>query len=222
MVQLVARPSLERFSTAANVAKLLRRRIVEGEIKPGHRLNELVLAAELRVSRSPIREALALLAGEGLVRIAPYRGAFVTELSAERLADLLDFRIALEQFAIRRIIARARPRDFDRLDALIATLRKSARAKDFSGAVDADLQLHEELITLAASPLLSQTFKELLGEFRLYVAATSRHYKGIGELASEHAALLKALRARRLARALALVAQHIRHGFASAQKDLRS
>lgn len=204
------------------MAKLLRLRITEGEIKPGERLNELVLAAELRVSRSPIREALALLAGEGLVRIAPYRGAFVTELSKERLADLLDFRIALEQFAIRRIIDRAEARDFDRLEALVSTLRKRTRAKDFSGAVEADLELHEEIIALAASPLLSQTFKELLGEFRLYIAATSRHYKGIGELATEHAALVSALRKCQLSRALELVAKHIRHGFVSAQKDLRS
>lgn len=221
MVEL-SRPRLERFSTAAHVATLLRRRITEGEIKPGERLNELVLAAELRVSRSPIREALALLAGEGLVRIAPYRGAFVTELSRERLADLLEFRIALEQFAIRRIVERAQPNDFARLQTLVEALRKRTKAKDFSGAVEADLQLHEELIALAASPLLAQTFKELLGEFRLYIAATSRHYKGIGELASEHAALLTALRKRRLAQALGLVARHIRHGFASAQKDLQS
>jgi DNA-binding GntR family transcriptional regulator len=222
VVELSDRSRLERFSTAAHVAKLLRRRITEGEIKPGERLNELVLAAELRVSRSPIREALALLAGEGLVRIAPYRGAFVTELSRERLADLLDFRIALEQFAVRRIIDRADAKDFDRLEKLVEALRKRARAKDFSGAVEVDLQLHEELIALAKSPLLSQTFKELLGEFRLYIAATSRHYKGIGELATEHAALLAALRKGRQSKALALVANHIMHGFASAQKDLRS
>lgn len=222
MVELSDRPHLERFSTAAHVAKLLRRRITEGEIKPGERLNELVLAAELRVSRSPIREALALLAGEGLVRIAPYRGAFVTELSRERLADLLDFRIALEQFAIRRIAERAKVKDFIELERLVEALRTRARAKDFSGAVEADLQLHEELIALAASPLLSQTFKELIGEFRLYIAATSRHYKGIGELASEHAALLSALRKRQLAKAQSLVAKHIQHGFSSALKDLRS
>lgn len=195
--------------------------ITEGKIKPGERLNELALAAELRVSRSPIREALAQLAGEGLVRAAPYRGTFVTELSRERLHDLLDFRIALEQFAVRRVVERAKPDDFKRLEALIAQLRKRARANDFSGAVDADLGLHEMLVELAGSQLLARTFKELLGEFRLYIAATSRHYKGINELATEHAALVQALRKRRTTEALSLIAEHIKHGFAPALKEIR-
>ncbi len=212
---------LERSSTAAKVAALLRRRITDGKMKPGQRLNELALAAELGVSRSPIREALAQLAGEGLVRVSPYRGTFVTELSRERLQDLLEFRIALEQFAVRRVIERATPSHFAQLDTLVDQLRKRARANDFSGAVDTDLRLHELLIELAGSALLEQTFKELLGEFRLYIAATSRHYKGINELASEHDALLKALRAGRVESALSLIADHIRHGFAPALKEIQ-
>lgn len=212
---------IERSSTAAKVSALLRRRITDGKIKPGQRLNELALAAELGVSRSPIREALAQLAGEGLVRVSPYRGTFVTELSRERLQDLLDFRIALEQFAVRRVIERARPSHFQQLEALVDQLHKRARADDFGGAVDIDLRMHELLIKLAGSALLEQTFKELLGEFRLYIAATSRHYKGINELATEHDALLKALRTGRLDDALSLIADHIKHGFAPALKEIQ-
>ncbi|MBV8668548.1 MAG: GntR family transcriptional regulator, partial [Candidatus Eremiobacteraeota bacterium] len=60
--------TLERASTSKRVASYLRKRIEQGTIEPGERLNELALAGELGVSRSPIREALAQLAGEGLVR----------------------------------------------------------------------------------------------------------------------------------------------------------
>ncbi len=212
---------LDRSSTANRVAVYLRTRIAEGAIAPGDRLNELALASELGVSRSPIREALAQLAGEGLVRVAPYKGTFVTALSRERLQDLLDFRVALEQFAVRRAIERATPKDFDRLGVLIAAIASQAKGGNFAGAVDADLRAHEYLIGLADSALLAQTYKAMLGELRLYIAQTSRHYKGIHELASEHAALLKAMRERKVAQATSLIADHITHGFSRALEETK-
>jgi DNA-binding GntR family transcriptional regulator len=211
---------IERSSTARKVAAYLRERIRDGKLEPGDRLNELALAAELRVSRSPIREALAQLAGEGLVRVVPYKGTFVTALSRARLQDLLDFRIALEQFAVRRLIERATPGELDRLDTLVTQIHERAKAGDFSGAVNADLHVHEYLIELAGSKLLSQTYKALLGEFRLYISQTVRHYQGIDELSTEHAALLAALRAKRTSEAVSLIAAHIAHGFNLALKEI--
>jgi DNA-binding GntR family transcriptional regulator len=215
-----ARGPIERSSTSAKVAEYLRQRITDGTLKPGQRINELTLAAELGVSRSPVREALATLAGEGLVRVAPYKGTFVTPLSRERFRDLLDFRVALEQFAVRRAIERATPKELQRLAAVIDEMREHARSGNFLGAVESDLKAHEVLVSMAASPLLEQTFQQLLGEFRLYIAATIRHYEGIDELATEHAALLAAIRARRRSRAVSIIERHIVHGFAGALEEL--
>jgi DNA-binding GntR family transcriptional regulator len=192
---------------------LLRARIAQGAIGPGDRLNELALAADLGVSRSPIREALAQLAGEGLVRVVPYKGTFVTALSPDRLENLLDFRIALEQFAVRRAIERATPDDLDHFEGLIREIRVQAESGNFQGAVNADVHAHEYLIQLAGNSLLTQTYKAMLGELRLYIAQTSRHYEGIDELASEHAALLAAMRKHRSDEAAILIAAHITHGF---------
>jgi DNA-binding GntR family transcriptional regulator len=212
---------LERLSTAKRIADHLRSRIVEGKIEPGERLNELALAAELGVSRSPIREALAQLAGEGLVHLVPYKGTFVTALSESRLKDLLDFRLALEQFAVRRAIERARPEDFDRFGKLIHTIALHAESGNLNGAVDADLSVHEYLIGLAGSAHLAQTYKAMLGEMRLYIAQTSRHYDNVGELATEHAALLAAMRDGKIEEAVTLIASHITHGFNRALEELR-
>jgi len=212
---------LERSSTAKRIAAVLRQRITQGAIEPGERLNELSLAAELGVSRSPIREALAQLAGEGIVHLVPYKGTFVTALSEARLQDLLDFRLALEQFAVRRAIDRATPDQFDRFQALIDTIAERAKAADLSGAVDADLATHEYLIEMAGSSLLAQTYKAMLGELRLYIAQTSRHYENAAELATEHAALVKAMRAKRVDEAVKLITDHITHGFAGALEEIR-
>ena len=95
---------MERISTAARVADLLRERISAGEIEPGSRIVELDVARELAVSRSPIREALLKLSEEGLVQILPYRGAIVVALRREQIKELLEFRLALERFALERLL----------------------------------------------------------------------------------------------------------------------
>lgn len=221
-MQQAAEPTqLERSSTAKRIAAVLRQRITEGAIEPGERLNELSLAAELGVSRSPIREALAQLTGEGIVHLVPYKGTFVTALSEARLQDLLDFRLALEQFAVRRAIDRATPEQFDRFQGLINTIAERAKVGDLNGAVDADLTTHEYLIEMAGSALLAQTYKAMLGELRLYIAQTSRHYESAAELATEHAAVAKAMRAKRGDEAVRLITDHITHGFAGALEEIR-
>jgi DNA-binding GntR family transcriptional regulator len=221
MYQLANSPQIDRSSTAKRVASHLRAQIAQGKIDPGVRLNELALSVELGVSRSPIREALALLAGEGLVRVVPYKGTYVTALSKERLQDLLDFRLALEQFAVRRAIERATPQDLDHFETLIGAIAKQAKRRNLSGAVDADLAAHEYLVDLAGSAHLAQAYRGMLGELRLYIAQTSRHYERPGELATEHAALLGAMRNRKTDEAILLIAAHITHGFNRALEETK-
>jgi len=212
---------IDRSSTATRVAAHLRAQIARGKIEPGVRLSELALASELGVSRSPIREALALLAGEGLVRVVPYKGTYVSALSKERLQDLLDFRLALEQFAVRRAIERATPQDLDRFEALIAAIAAQAKRRNLSGAVDADLSAHEYLVELAGSAHLAQAYRAMIGELRLYIAQTSRHYERPDDLATEHAALLVAMRNRNSDEAIVLIAAHITHGFNRALEETK-
>ena len=212
---------IDRSSTAKRVASYLRAQIAQGKIEPGVRLSELALSAELGVSRSPIREALALLAGEGLVRVVPYKGTFVTALSKDRLQDLLDFRLALEQFAVRRAIERATPQDFDHFETLIGGIATQAERRNFHGAVDADLAAHEYLVEIAGSAHLAQAYRAMLGELRLYIAQTSRHYERPGDLATEHAVLLAAMRNRNTDEAISLIAAHISHGFNRALEETK-
>ncbi|MBV8669849.1 MAG: GntR family transcriptional regulator [Candidatus Eremiobacteraeota bacterium] len=213
--------TLERASTSKRVAGYLRERIEQGTIEPGERLNELALAGELGVSRSPIREALAQLAGEGLVRVVPYKGTFVTALSAERLQDLLDFRLALEQFAVRRSLEHAGPDEFQHFETLVDRIEACAKSADLVAAVDADLATHEYLIAMAGNALLGETYRSMLGELRLYIAQTSRHYENAADLATEHRALLAAMRAGKTEDAVALIAAHITHGFNRAIEETK-
>src|SRR6476619_5969713 len=87
-------------TTPGSVALVIRNAILEGRLKPGSQLRETHLAADLGVSRAPLREALGLLADEGLVDKIPYRGAFVAEVTQESIAEIASLRKRLEPYAI--------------------------------------------------------------------------------------------------------------------------
>src|SRR5215212_6767162 len=90
---------IERRPLHEEVIDQLRDRIVQGELAPGARLNERVLCAQLGISRTPLREAIKMLATEGLVELVPNRGAIVTPLKAATIADTLTVMGSLESLA---------------------------------------------------------------------------------------------------------------------------
>ena len=96
---IVAGARIERRPLHEEVIDQLRDRIVQGELAPGARLNERVLCEQLGISRTPLREAIKMLATEGLVDLLPNRGAIVTPLKAANIADTLAVMGALESLA---------------------------------------------------------------------------------------------------------------------------
>src|SRR5215218_7099701 len=94
-------------SYAEQARTLLRRSILNGVYGPGQRLKEMEISRVLGISRSPVREAIQGLANEGLVRIAPQKGAFVANLNATEVAELYEVREALEIMAVRLAAERA-------------------------------------------------------------------------------------------------------------------
>jgi DNA-binding GntR family transcriptional regulator len=204
---------MERVSTAARVADLLRERISAGEMEPGARIVELEIARELSVSRSPIREALLKLSEEGLVQILPYRGAVVATLRREQIRELLEFRLALERFALERLVARRDRTAIDMLKGHVVAIADALAARNFRGAVDADLQTHRAIVTLSGNHLLAQAYDGLLNRIRMYIRITSAHYERVEDLADEHVALLDAVERGDTPLALSILDAHILHGF---------
>ncbi len=204
---------LERASTAVRVADVLRDRILNGEIAPGERIVEVEVARALGVSRSPVREALLKLAEEGLAAIVPYRGAVVTPLRRERFVELMEFRLALERFALDRLTERADAAALARLGAHVEALRRALRDGDRRRIVNEDLALHRAIVRMAGNGLLARTYDSLLAQIRLYIDVTSARYGRPEELAEEHEQLLGAIERREFARARAVLEAHIMHGF---------
>jgi len=206
-------PPIDRASTAARVAVALRDRIARGEIEPGGRIVELDVAREFGISRSPVREALLKLAEEGLVEILPYRGAIVVPLQRARLLELIEFRLALERFALERLIERADAPMLAELRLHLAVLRKALREGDRRRAVDEDLAMHRAMVASAGNAMLERTYESSLAQIRLYIDVTSARYVRSEELAEEHEALLAAVERRDVDGARRLLDAHIMHGF---------
>lgn len=103
----------------------MRRLILEGEYSPDERLVEEQLAARLKVSRTPIRQALTMLEAEGLVEIAPNRGASVCSFSVEEVWDIYDLRAVLEGHAARRAAGRISERELDEIRSLAAEMERT-------------------------------------------------------------------------------------------------
>lgn len=204
--------SLSRGSTSERVGQLIRQRLATGALRPGDRIVEVDIAHMLGVSRSPVREALSRLELEGVLVSYPNRGRYVAPLASERLQQLVDFRLALEELAVRSFARYAGEGDFLQLLGAVRSLRASAKAAEFNSAIQADLAFHRLIVALARNAPLQSAYAALLSEFQLSIRLTTQHYGSVEELALEHERLIEALRQRRTEEAVTLMRSHILHG----------
>ncbi|MBV8154090.1 MAG: GntR family transcriptional regulator [Candidatus Eremiobacteraeota bacterium] len=205
--------TFERASTAVRVAALLRERIAKRELAPGSRLVELDISRELGVSRSPVREALLRLAEEGLVEILPYRGAVVVPLDKARLAELLEFRLALEHFALERLVS---SRDRDRIARLrehVGAMRAAIARGDRHATIEADLAMHRDMVAMAGNALVARAYESLIVQIRLYIDVTTATYQSAEDLVNEHDLLFDAVERGEYLMSRKLLDAHITHGF---------
>jgi DNA-binding GntR family transcriptional regulator len=164
--------TLTRSSVVDALADALRSRILSGDLAPGAPLREEALSTAYDVSRHTLRAALRVLAGEGLIRIVPNRGASVTRLATADLVPLFELRAALEVEACRLTLERNDGRlpatVHDRLDALVRACRSKGSA--WSEVAHAHAQFHEALVGGAQSPRIEEAYTRLATELNVFLA----------------------------------------------------
>ena len=134
----------------------LRNAILRGEIAPGAAPSQVALAAELGVSRTPLREALRLLEREGLILSEPNHRARVAEFSIADLEELYLTRIALEAVAARITVPKLRPEDFGELEGCMAQMDHYARRNDWQRAEAPHMAFHTRLVHGAGDRVTAQ------------------------------------------------------------------
>jgi len=196
-----------RRGLADEVADRIRDAIFSGSYEPGSQLREVELSAALGVSRGPVREALLRLEREGLVRSEWHRGATVTALSSEDVAELDSLRDALEQLAVGLVIDRATDDDLATIDK---TVERMDRAADEHEMVRCDIDFHDAVYAASGHRRLDEAWQAIRSQVHLFlltrIGVESEGY--LTGVPAEHRRLADALRARDRDTALELFATH--------------
>ena len=200
------------------VAELLRHRIFNRELEPGSWIDELKLAEEYGISRTPLREALKVLAAEGLVTMKVRRGAYVTEVSEKDLRDVYHLLGLLESDAVGVVAERATEAQLAELEALHAELEAAAAP----GKVDRahffalNERFHMRILAMADNRWRDQMVADLRKVMKLNRHNSLLKAGRIGESLREHRAIVAAIKARDRPGAVARMQEHFRSGLEAA------
>jgi DNA-binding GntR family transcriptional regulator len=143
------------------VADRLRQYVVEGLLVPGERLNERILCEQMGVSRTPMREAIKKLAGEGLVRLEPNRGAVVHRLTPDEVSAAFEVVASMEALAGELAAARATPEQIQQIQALQQQMESAHRARDLPAYYQRNAEIHAAINHAAGNPVLTEMFRSI-------------------------------------------------------------
>ena len=194
------------------VVTALRRAIVMGEFAPGSHLKEPVLAQRFGISRLPIREALAQLDREGLVRIEPRRGAFVIGVTHQDISDIYACRLMLETYAIRQAAGRVGDDDVALLDMLCDQMSAAVTANQPQLVATADMAFHRKIVALSGNRALSSAWEPLAPLIETILGIAEVTCRDLPVAAHSHWEMTRALEQHDPDRAEALIDPHLRHG----------
>lgn len=210
-VAIVVEPLTDQRILAGPISERLRELIIEGELKPGARLNERLLCDQLRVSRTPLREALRRLAHDGLVTLVPNRGAFVTEMSKDSVRESFEIMAALEALAGELACRHIEDADIAEIEALTFEMQACHARRDLPEYYRLNRAIHERIASAARNSLLDEMSHTLnLRIQNLRFRSNLDQHKWDGAV-REHQRMVELLRARDGAALAALMREHLQH-----------
>lgn len=164
--RLLAGRGVARASSSQQVADVIKEQLLLGQVSPGTRLSDQILAADLQVSRNTVREAMTILAAEGLVVKNLHKGVVVAELDLDELRDVYQARRALELAGL-RAGSTADPHWRQALDEALSDMQKAAAAGDLKALLVGDRTFHEALVMPIGSKRVQAFYHKIQTEIRL-------------------------------------------------------
>ncbi len=200
---------LSRDLLSRKVADLLRRRILTGRLISGTRLVEDDLAAEIGTSRSPVRDAFAVLAAEGLLTVTPGRGTYVKGLTPQRIRQLYDIRAVLESRAVELATEHSDPAPAARLRVLARRMLAAAESGDVGAFVHLDLRIHREVWSLTGNEYLINVMELLRGPWMGLMGLAAMDAAELTRVARLHLRLVEAVASGDRSEALAAIQENM-------------
>ncbi len=201
--------SIPRQVLHQEVAVRLRQRIVEGRIAPGAKLNERELSESLQVSRTPLREAIKMLAAEGLVELLPRRGAVVAQLSAQDVADTFELIAGLEGQSGELAAARITPEQLAEVRALHYEMLAAFTRRDLPTYYRLNALIHQQINAAAGNRALTQTWANVNARLQALRFRSNFDEAKWQRAMHEHDRMIELLVARDAPALRALLTQHL-------------
>ena len=194
------------------VAERLRQRIFAHELTPGTWIDEQKLAEQYGISRTPLREALKVLASEGLVELKPRRGCYVTEISPQDLDDIFPLMAMLEGRCAAEAVNNASPLDIATLKSIHEQLESAARDGRIDAFFEANQEFHKKIQELAGNRWMLSVIQDLRKVLKLSRLHSLSLEGRLQQSLDEHRVIMAAFEARESAKAEKLMHDHLLSG----------
>lgn len=205
----IAPDRIDRRSLHGEILTRLRTMIVEGNLAPGARINEVEIGTQFGVSRTPLREALKSLESEGLVELRPSRGAVVKEFTAKEVKDTITVIRTLEEYACTCACALATDEAIAQVRALHDQMEAAYAEGERRLYYSLNQQIHTRLVALANNPTLSEVHGTLQARMKGFRFAGHEGPENWSRAMAEHRQMIEALEARDAGRLAAVAGQHL-------------
>ncbi|WP_076542229.1 GntR family transcriptional regulator [Shewanella sp. UCD-KL21] len=204
-------PIIHKTRTQA-VVEVLREQLLSGYIKAGEPLRQSAIAAQLNVSRIPVREALVQLEAEGLVKFEAHKGATATMLSVEQVTELFELRAMIESDLLAKAIPNLQDDDFERADKVLAKLESAFKQEDSVATwSELNIQFHTCLYEAANRPHTLDVVHGLNNNCDRYIRLQLLLTGGIPTAEREHRELFELCKRKDIDSATQLLQRHILH-----------
>jgi DNA-binding GntR family transcriptional regulator len=214
--------SIERPVLHEQVARRLRQMLVEGRIAPGAKLNERTLCEELHISRTPLREAIKMLAAEGLVELLPNRGSVAVQLSETAVRDTFEVMAGLEALSGELAAQRVTEAELAEIKALHFEMMAAYTRRDLSAYYQLNAAIHHRMNLAAKNPVLTSTYNQVNARLQALRFRSNQDGEKWSRAVQEHEAMIRALEAHDSAALSRVLLEHLNNKRDVVMEQLRS
>jgi DNA-binding GntR family transcriptional regulator len=217
---LVEQGLISRRSLHGELVDLLHDMVLDGELRPGDKINEQALCTRFGVSRTPLREALKVLASGGLVILAPNRGASVASISPQEIDQLFPIMGALESLAGELACGKITDAAVTRIQKLHDEMVRHYKKREAGPYLKLNRQIHEAIFEAAANDELTQLYHTMMVRTHAVRFTAKKSPERWDEAVEDHEQMMKALYARDGKRLALILKDHLRHKAAMVHESL--
>lgn len=197
------------FSLTDEIADIVRDRILKGEYEIGEKIKENQIAVELKVSRTPIREAFKQLESEGLIDYIPNRGCFAKGFTQQDVDDIYAVREALERLAVERAVERITPDEIKNLEEQCDLMEFYAHKKDAAKVLELNSTFHDGIYISARSRFMAQVLRSYKGYIDKTRKSAFYNETYLTAILEEHREILNAIKSGDKEKAVDAVSRHL-------------